>query len=172
MCTKDNELRHYGVLGMKWGQHRAQKKGTKYQYESGTHKGIVKKQERYKAQLKKTYNHSKGIERNAKQAAKIRDRRRKLKEKLYKNGFLEERYNARDANLQKYADSMSLGKAVVSSVLLGENYHRMKAANASTGKALVAGVLSRAPFGGRILSETLTYRQERQEYGSAYEFDK
>lgn len=164
----DNELRHYGVLGMKWGEHRAQKKGTKYRYESHEHKRTVKKGERLKSKLKKTYSHSKGVKRSAKQAAKIHDRRQKLKEKLSKNKLLEKQLNARDAGLQKYAHSIDLGEAVVTSVLLGRNFHRMEAANASTGKALVAGALSRGSFASRIVSELLTYRQERQEYGDAH----
>lgn len=41
------ELKHYGVLGMKWGIRRARKKGTTYKYESRTTKRLKKRADKY-----------------------------------------------------------------------------------------------------------------------------
>ena len=38
--TKNDELMHYGVLGMKWGIHRAVKKGQTYTYKSHGQKNM------------------------------------------------------------------------------------------------------------------------------------
>ena len=48
----DNELYHYGVLGMKWGVHRARKKGNTYTYKSYTTKKYEKKANKAKDSVK------------------------------------------------------------------------------------------------------------------------
>lgn len=103
----DNELKHYGVLGMKWGQHKADKTGSTYTYRSMG-------QKKYERKVAKLQN------KNAK-AAKMRKAQSKLNH-----------LKRRDANRQAYADTTSVGKTVVKGLLLGPfgsgNYNRMRAA--------------------------------------------
>ena len=45
----DDELRHYGVVGMKWGVRRAQKKGGSYTYTSAATKRYKRKPDKARA---------------------------------------------------------------------------------------------------------------------------
>lgn len=44
---EQNELYHYGVLGMKWGRRKARKSGGSYKYKSHTTKKYEKKCESF-----------------------------------------------------------------------------------------------------------------------------
>jgi hypothetical protein len=52
--TCPDELYHYGVLGMKWGMHKAARKGTEYTYKSHGTKKYEKKSARMDKKLAKT----------------------------------------------------------------------------------------------------------------------
>lgn len=73
----NDELKHYGVLGMKWGIRRAQKKGTSYKYESMYTKNLKKaaaKAGKYdnktrQNELRRQVNQSKILDRNKQKIA-------------------------------------------------------------------------------------------------------
>lgn len=106
----DNELYHYGVLGMKWGIRRAQKKGQNYTYKSHG-------QRKWDKKLNKATN--KGTN-----SAKIEKATRKLS-----------MYKTRDKARQSYAESTTVGKTVVRNLLLGPfsngSYTRLRASGMS-----------------------------------------
>lgn len=103
----DDELKHYGVLGMKWGIRRARKKGVDYTYKSHG-------QKKYEKRLTKQQNRGSSEKRIAKTTAKL------------------EMYKQRDRNRQDYASQTSLGKSVAKQILFGPfgsgNYSRMRSA--------------------------------------------
>lgn len=103
----EHELYHYGVLGMKWGVRKAQKKGQTYTYKSH---GQKKYERKLNSQTKRGAS--------AKQIAKTQD-----KLNMYKT---------RDANRQDYATKTSVGKLAAKELLFGPfgtgNYNRMRAA--------------------------------------------
>ena len=117
-CNSYTELYHYGVLGMKWGMHKAKKNGTEYNYRSFG-------QKRYQKKL-------------AKAQSKGRDTT-KIEARL-------EGFKKRDAARQSYAESTKTGHAVARALLLGPygagSYNRARAAGMSVGKSATLGVLS------------------------------
>lgn len=103
--SKSDELYHYGVLGMKWGMHRAKKKGISYTYKSH---GQKKWEKKYNKRLTNKAS----------------------KEKLDKTKQKLDLYKTRDKNRQEYAKNTSIGKSFVKTLLLGPigngNYSRYK----------------------------------------------
>lgn len=103
----NNELMHYGVLGMKWGIRKARKSGSDYTYKSHGQKKYEKKLAKQEA---------KGAS-----AAKVTRTRNQL-----------ETYKKRDKNRQTYAENTSVGKSVAKGILMGPfgsgNYNRLRAA--------------------------------------------
>lgn len=103
----DNDfIQHYGVLGMKWGIRKADKKGVSYTYKSRGQKRTEKKLEKQK---------KKGAP-----AGKIRISENKL-----------EQYKTRDRHRQNYAETATFGKSVAKGLLMGPfgsgNYNRLRA---------------------------------------------
>ena len=113
----DNQLTHYGVLGMKWGVHKAQKSGSTYTYKSKAQSKAEKRLNNAKAKGAK----SKTIDKYSREleTLKIRDSRR-----------------------DNYAKQTSTGKAVVRAVLLGPigamGYNSMRAAGYSAARSAIA----------------------------------
>lgn len=105
-----DELYHYGVLGMKWGMHKAAQKGTTYTYKShGT-----KKYDRKAARLEKKL--SKG---------KLSDAKRlKLEIKKAKFERRAERSRTTDAREQEYAKRVKTGGNILSRLFTGNSGSR------------------------------------------------
>lgn len=124
--NSDDELMHYGVLGMKWGIRKARKQGVDYAYKSHGQKRTEKKLEK---QINKNANTS-----------KIRNTQSKL-----------DHLKRRDENRQKYAESTSVGKTVVKGLLMGPfgsgNYNRLRASGSTRLYSAMAS---------NIISSTLT----------------
>ena len=101
---RNNELKHYGVLGMKWGIHRAEKRGENYTYKSHG-------QKKYEKKIAKEAKSDKGI-------------REKTKNKL-------EMFKERDAGREAFARKTKVGYAVARGVIMGPigagNYNRLEA---------------------------------------------
>lgn len=106
---QNNELKHYGVLGMKWGIRRARKAGKSYNYQSMGQKKYSKKLDK----AKKSGASSKKIDRINKKLDVLK---------------------ARDRNRQYYAEKTNLGKAVAKQLIMGPfgagNYNRMRSSGA------------------------------------------
>lgn len=105
----NNELKHYGVLGMKWGIRRARKEGRSYEYKS-----IGRRQLDHKIAVAKNKGKSSG----------------KIKKLTAKLDMIKER----DRNRQYYAQKTNLGKAVAKTLIMGPfgtgNYNRMRSSGA------------------------------------------
>lgn len=97
----ESELCHYGVLGMKWGQHRARKRGGTYSYKSHGTKKFEKYEKKFKDKSKNASDKS-SKERNnviAKDYAHRAKRSREL-----------------DARMQKIVDEMPKWQVAVSAL--------------------------------------------------------
>ena len=106
--TTNNELTHYGVLGMKWGIRKAEKRGGTYTYKSHGQKKFEKKLARY--------------ETKGESADKISKTRNKL-----------DVIKVRDENRQEYARTANLGKSFVKMITMGPigmgTYNRYRSAD-------------------------------------------
>lgn len=123
--VSEDELKHYGVIGMRWGIRKARKSGTTYTYKSHGQKKWEKKYDAAKA----------NGESNKADKARVKY----------------ETFKKRDKNRQDYAETTTVGKAVVKGLLTGPfgagNYNRMRAA----GHTRVASMLQ-----SNWISSTLT----------------
>lgn len=128
-----DELYHYGVLGMKWGIHRARRKGTTYSYKSMSTKSYEKKAER--ARLSEKRNKYEILSKKAKRSQEF------------------------DNKMQSVAESMSAGKTALHVLLTGtfgtKAYAAAKAYGLSEASAkassAVTGILS-GPHGQYALA--------------------
>lgn len=135
----NNELMHYGVLGMKWGIHRAAKRGETYTYKSHGQKKYEKKINKLESKGKDTTN-----------------AQRKL-----------DTYKMRDSARENFARKTSVGATVARGILLGPigsgTYNRMRSAGHGAARSAITAFVGKsllvsAPFAG------ITYAHERREF--------
>lgn len=120
--VENGELKHYGVVGMRWGIRKAKMTGGSYSYRS-------RAQKKYDKKLKKQ------IEKGASST-----RIAKTKKKL-------DRFKERDYNREDYARTTGIGRSVVKGIVFGPlgsgNYNRMRASGSGrVASALVANYVS------------------------------
>lgn len=139
MEDNQNELKHYGVLGMKWGMRRAAKKGTKYQYKSLSTRILADRQKTAKLHGNKSLA--------------------KSYEKLLK------RSKIGDKKYQEYAKHTSVGKGIAQNLIFGLHgtraYQRSRALGASRLKSAAVALPGRL-FGltGRLISNDFVVDRE------------
>ena len=129
-------LEHYGVLGMKWGIHRAAKKGTTYSYQSHATKKYKKAAAKLIAKANKAQNKEK--------ASKLNNKARKYENRAKRSAEI-------DRGEESYARSLSTAKAIGlaglggGSTMKGYAQHRAIAkqkGNNVTGHKVIAAVRS------------------------------
>lgn len=146
-----DDIMHYGVLGMKWGVHRAHKKGATYRYQSLR----TKYAKRFASEM------NRNADRIKERADEYRAEGKQKKAKKYEIKAKEARQNAdsqkrwadasakHDKGMQKIAEKMSTGKAIAQTLLTGglnKTYHSiLVSGEGSISKGKAAAV---AFFGG------------------------
>ena len=154
---RDDELCHYGVLGMKWGIRRARRKEAKKQYRRATdrafseyEKSIAEIEKPYKRGQKfsdKDYSREVAADNKFRAAnAKAKaDYKRAKKDRSRDVEIANRLYSKQNKKANKVVAEMSTGMAFVESSLLGSygalKYNEARAKGVSTGKAAVIGVL-------------------------------
>lgn len=143
----NDELMHYGVLGMKWGQHRARKNYAKAdKMRQKIDKENAARKEYYRKGLDKKFGAE--VTNAAKVGSKEVITKYNAKAAKYeaKAKRIENKHKAR-AGTKAYnrVKSQSTGKLVAKSLLMGTygtlKYEQAKARNTSTGLAAVEGIL-------------------------------
>lgn len=152
MMVYSDELYHYGVLGMKWGMHRARRKGQDYVYNSMRTNRDIRKLAKIKNKLEKAT--AKG---NSGKIEKYKNLTDSYKKDL-------EGSKALDRARVDYARRTSVGKAIVQNLLVPGNTRNYQSARAvGIGRARALGGAWRAAAGG--IAERLVNSAYRGSYG-------
>lgn len=137
----NDELYHYGVLGMKWGIHRSRKNAEK-----------AKKYDKKAKQLEKEGK-------DEKSSIKMRNKANKARER---SKYLESKHTSRtDKKTYNRVRNTSVGKLAVQSLLLGTygslKYNQARANNSGRAEAFVdgfaSGVVNNLSFGIASVAE-------------------
>lgn len=160
ILTKNGELYHYGVLGMKWGVRRARRADAKAAYKKAKNKAFSD-YEKSIADIEKPYKRGQNLSKKdsireqaaedkySKAAAKAKaEYKQALKSKKNDAAIANRLYSKQSRDANKIVTDMSTGEAVIRSALMGSygalKYTEAKARGQSTGKAAVEGVLYNA----------------------------
>ena len=159
-----DDIMHYGVLGMKWGVHRARKKGATYRYQSLR----TKYAKRFASEM------NRNADRKKERADEYRAEGKQKKAKKYEIKAKEARQNAdsqkrwadasakHDKEMQKIAGKMSTGKAIAQTLLTGglnKTYHSVLVSgegSISKGKAAAAAFFGGADAENYYMQKYLT----------------
>ena len=179
MWVYNNELFHYGVLGMKWGIRKASKTGSDYNYRSigqkfqqrrvnkisdiEKHGSYTKKSDRLAAKSKKASEKGKN-----KKADKLMDKSKTIRQKEI-GKFKQNKYNQnkkldiikqRDRNREIFARNTSVGAEVARNLLMtpigAGNYSR----NRASGKTIFASSIAYSSLWDSKYSEIATARMQ------------
>lgn len=174
VLTDSDELRHYGVIGMKWGVHRAKKKGTKYEYKSHSTKKYERKAAKAWKKHMKYDEDSRYKAKNDNQHAKYEAKAAKYANKYDKMENRRKRSAEHDKRMFKLSQKAELGKEVAKYLLVGglgaTSYMRMKASGKmSKGKAaattaLMYGLVApvSTPIAGYVSKSNYIRQDERK----------
>lgn len=157
----NQSLKHYGVLGMKWGVRRARRKAAKQAYQARTAKAHAK-YEREIAAIEKPYRRGQNLSK-ADQAREVaadgdyasavinarKQYKKDLRNKSNDAAIANRLYSKQSKEANKRVANMSMGKALTQSFLMGSygalKYNEARANKyAGRGKAAVEGVLYNA----------------------------
>lgn len=159
LVREKDYLMHYGVLGMKWGVHRAAKKDSNVRKAKKEYKQASRE---YNRSFNKAYNRSiaayspikKHRENNDKRWNEAYDKAqnlRKAKETYKKTKKEAEQkvvnklYSKQNSKSNKAIANMSTGAAIAQSMLLGSygamKYNEARAKGKSTGRSVAEGIL-------------------------------
>lgn len=166
IVTKDGELKHYGVVGMKWGIRRAARKATadvrkaRRAASREANKAISKHNNTWFGKEKKAAaekNMYDAVERYDKADKAYKAAYKKAKAQATKDMYEKKGYDK--ATVERVA-KMSAGKTVGQSILMGSygalKYNEAKAKGASTGRAVVKGMfMNNVNFGTGGLVSTI-----------------
>lgn len=161
---QNNELKHYGVLGMKWGIRRARKKGTTYNYTSLTTKRLEKKSLKIMSKGDKIANKLMlaTVKGKKKDAEKLSKKLGEMTKRLEKHTNKHINSAKHDKAMQDFAKKLSAGEAIAAAMLVGTtNLKYYASIKASTGDSsglktaaslVIANVLA-GPLGARIYGQ-------------------
>lgn len=165
---EQNELYHYGVLGMKWGVRRAAKKGTTYTYKSHATKKYSKKADEYN-------NYANDYDPKNYTSKLSNKQRAKLQQKSDHNRAKARQYEQRakrsaelDRKEQKIAENTKTGKVIATRMLTmgvgAKSYQRFQALGDSKKKAFVKSYVDTMLLGGygHMIAKAKYIRQDEK----------
>lgn len=154
---RQDELKHYGVLGMKWGVRRARRKEAKQRYRRAVDRAY-NEQDRSINSIEKPYKRGQTLSKQdqARQAEVFRkyndsvakakaEYKRAKKDRSNDAAIANKLYSRQNKEANKRVAEMSTGMAIAQSYLMGSygalKYNEAKGRGTSTGRAVVEGVL-------------------------------
>lgn len=153
--SEEGSLKHYGIIGMKWGQHKARQAGKSYSYKSHTTNKYNKKASTAKESAKEWDEIAKNQEAKGKTKAAAKSRALAAKDRADAKRFdSRAKLSAKlDKSEQAFADKVTTGGAIAANLLLpgassaAKSYSRLTGMGQSRTKAVIKTVI-----GGQLWS--------------------
>lgn len=136
---REDELYHYGVLGMKWGQHRVRKNEAKAKLsrESAKEWDEMARYAKQRGNMKKAEKYKRYASEDRADSTKYANKAKQIQAKHEKLAGGKAAYN--------YTKKQSTGKALAKSYLFGTygamKYNEARSKGASRGRAAIDGIL-------------------------------